>query len=220
MKPSAPNPTLRQRAQPRQRGIVLYVALVVMVIMMLAGVAVLRSVGSGQGVAGNLAFKQNATSAGDLAATAAAVYLKPASPALPPSTVTLGVDLPAQGYLAEWGPSATSPPDPLCYPPPLLPYPTFDPNTFLWDTCPAVVQATADDGTGNRVRYVIHRMCAVAGPNVAPNVCVSVMDNNTLGAGGGGTGSVAAPILSPYFRVTTRIDGPRHAVSYTQVMMK
>ena len=52
----------------RQQGVVLYVALIVMIAMMLAGVAMLRSVGTGVGVAGNLAFKQNATLAGDRAA--------------------------------------------------------------------------------------------------------------------------------------------------------
>jgi hypothetical protein len=187
----------------RERGVVLYVALVVMVIMMLAGVAVLRSVGAGQGVAGNLAFKQNATSAGDFGVTKAMGYLAPANAALVPAPAVLGVDLPAQGYFASWNDA-------------------FNPATFAWDTDPSVVVATADDGTGNEVRYVIHRLCSTAGSTLSPNVCVSVMDGATLGTGGGGasTTGIAPPPASPYYRVTTRIKGPRNTVSYTQVVMK
>jgi Tfp pilus assembly protein PilX len=207
----------------------MYVALVVMVLMMLAGVAVLRAVVSGQGVAGNLSFKQNATSAADRGVVAAMGFLAPALAASAPSTATLGVDLPAQAYFAEWGPSATSAPDPLCYAPAVAPalYPTFDPATFLWDTCPSVQQATADDGTHNKVRYIIHRLCSMPGPldpppPSPPNDCVSVIDDTTLGTAGGGTSytGIASPPPPPYFRVTTRVDGPRNTVSYTQVVVK
>ena len=190
------------RLGTHQSGIVLYVALVVMIVMMLAGVAVLRSVGTGQGVAGNLAFKQNATSAGDRAAVAVLGYLRPAPPASAPTQTALAVDLPAQGYFASWNPA-------------------FDPDTFAWDTDPSVVQATANDGNGNRVRYVVHRLCRNVGA-LAGNDCVSVMDGATLGTSGGGASfsGIAPPPPAPYFRITTRIDGPSNTVSYTQVLVK
>lgn len=41
----------------RQRGVVLFVALIAMVVLSLAGVALMRSVDTGMGVAGNLAFR-------------------------------------------------------------------------------------------------------------------------------------------------------------------
>jgi len=42
--------------------------------------------------------------------------------------------------------------------------------------------ATSDDGTGNEVRYVVHRMCSVAGAVNAPaQQCVTV---SSAGAGG------------------------------------
>jgi Tfp pilus assembly protein PilX len=181
---------------------VLYIALVVMVVMMLAGVAVLRSVGAGQGVAGNLAFKQNATSAGDRGVVAALAYLRPAAAASAPSAATLAADQSAAGYFASWTPA-------------------FDPANFAWDTDPAVVEATANDGTGNRVRYVIHRLCRSPGA-LEGNVCVEVHDASTLEVAGGGASSsgIAPPPPPPYFRVTTRVDGPRNTVSYTQIIMK
>lgn len=188
-------------ARHAQRGVVLYVALVVMIGMMLAGVAVLRSVGSGQSVAGNLAFKQNATSAGDLGVNSAAQYLSPANAASAPSTAQLAADQAANGYFAAWDPN-------------------FNPITFNWDTNPAVI-TLPDDGSGNVVSYVIHRLCRNAGA-LDGNDCVSAMGGTTLGLGGGGASStgIAPPAPPPYFRITTRIRGPRNTVSYTQVVMK
>ena len=55
----------------RQRGVVLFVAMIVLVVMALAGVAMVRQSGSGLSIAGNLAFKQSATSTGDYGTEAA-----------------------------------------------------------------------------------------------------------------------------------------------------
>ncbi len=188
----------------RQRGGVLYIALAVMVVMMLAGVAVLRSVGTGQGVTGNLAFKQNATSAGDRGVVAANTFLRPAPPAPKPTTAELAVDQPNKGYFASWDAA-------------------FNPVTYDWDANTSaagpVLEAVADDGTHNRVRYVIHRMCRNVGPLDPPNVCVAVVDSKTP-KDMSGAGNPLEPALPAYFRITTRIDGPRNTVSYTQVLVQ
>src|SRR5436190_21411231 len=59
----------RARSSPRlvggQRGIVLFIALLVMVALSLAGIALLRSADTATTVAGNLAFKQSAAAAVD-----------------------------------------------------------------------------------------------------------------------------------------------------------
>src|SRR4051794_33864237 len=52
-------------AHRRQQGVVLLIALIVLVAMTLAGIGLVRSVDTGNMVAGNLAFKQGATLAGD-----------------------------------------------------------------------------------------------------------------------------------------------------------
>ena len=49
----------------RERGVVLFIALLVMVALSLAGVALLRSADTATTVAGNLAFKQSAAAAVD-----------------------------------------------------------------------------------------------------------------------------------------------------------
>ena len=47
------------------RRVVLFVALIVLIIMTLAGLALLRQMGAGTSIAGNIAFKENATSVAD-----------------------------------------------------------------------------------------------------------------------------------------------------------
>jgi len=62
-------PSFRQsvgRSARRQRGVVLFIALIVLVAMTLAGIAMFRQIGAGVIIAGNTAFKENATSVGDL----------------------------------------------------------------------------------------------------------------------------------------------------------
>lgn len=48
-----------------QQGVVLFVALIILVAMTLAGIALMRSVDTNVLIAGNLAFRQGATMAGD-----------------------------------------------------------------------------------------------------------------------------------------------------------
>jgi Tfp pilus assembly protein PilX len=52
-------------AAGRQRGAILFIALIVLVAMTLAGIALMRSVDTNVLIAGNLAFRQGATAAGD-----------------------------------------------------------------------------------------------------------------------------------------------------------
>src|ERR1700712_1198303 len=49
----------------RERGVVLFVALIVLIVMTLAGLALLRQMGAGTSIAGNVAFKESATSVAD-----------------------------------------------------------------------------------------------------------------------------------------------------------
>jgi len=63
---SLPNRMMYQSGYAsRQRGVVLFFALIALVVMSLAAVALIRSVDTNTLIAGNLAFKQAATSSGD-----------------------------------------------------------------------------------------------------------------------------------------------------------
>lgn len=175
-----------------QRGVVLYVAIVMVVAMMLVGVGMLRSVGSGGAVAGNLAFKQNATLAAERGVEKAIRYLTSVS------STTLESDQTANGYFATWRAGS------------------FDPLTFDWDAA-GVQLATGDDGTGNKVRWVMHRLCSQTG-SASPGGAQECARHGTTatGIGGGISAGVEQRIL---YRVTSRVDGPRNTVSYVQVVV-
>jgi len=83
-----------------QRGVVLFIALIVLVAMSLAGIALIRNVDSGQVIAGNLAFRQAAMHVGDIGIEAGRAWL------LSQSSTTLYNDTPGVtgggGYYANW----------------------------------------------------------------------------------------------------------------------
>src|SRR6266542_4348892 len=60
MHPSEPRSLERRptRSPHRERGIVLFIVLLIMVVLSMAGVALMRSVDTATGVAGNLALRQ------------------------------------------------------------------------------------------------------------------------------------------------------------------
>jgi type IV pilus assembly protein PilX len=186
------------RAKPpaRQSGVVLMVALIVLVAMALAGIAMVRSMGTGLGVAGNLAFRQNAMSSGDRGAAAAV------SQVLSVGEAGLLVNNPAVAYFATMQPG-------------------FDPLTYPWRTGNNSLLVTADDGRGNEVRIVTHRLCTVPGiannPSGGQNCVYDVQgvaaDNRVRPP------SAADKLFQPAYRVTTAVFGPRNALSYTQTFV-
>jgi type IV pilus assembly protein PilX len=167
--------------------------------MTLAGLALLRQMGVGTSIAGNVAFKENATSVADRGTEAGRAWIQ-ANPA-----VTANDDF-AQGYHSSWGSSV-------------------DPTTFLWDTQSRTLVALDDLAqTGNTTRIIIQRLCET--PNMgaldpAQRCSDAPIVNAGESRGGGGYPSVLPGTSpSPFFRITTRVDGPRNTVSYTQMLMQ
>ena len=177
-----------------EKGIALVVGLIVLAIMMLASVAILRNTGIGLGVAGNVGFKQNATSVADHGVESARAWLLSRSPS------QLEIDS-SNIYYATWDP-------------------TFSPSTYNWTN--NSTESTSNDGTGNRVRYIVHRMCKIVGPIAASGQeCVSASG----AAGGNMVLNPDMPDSSPdtsatLYRVTVRVDGVRDTESYIQVMIR
>ena len=175
----------------------LFIALVVLVAMTLAGTALLRQLGTGLGIIGNLSFKENATQAGDLGIEAARLWLRD------PANLTLLTTTDATvGFYSNWDLG-------------------FAPQTFAWSNATASDEFT--DGAGNAVRYVIHRLCAVAdlGVTAATQRCVTrnVSGSNSTRIGLDATTTPLSNTVQPYFRLTARAAGPRNTLSYVQVIM-
>lgn len=215
-----PVPDLQKTSNAkRQRGVVLFITLIALIAMTLAAFALMRSVDTGNVVAGNMAFKQGATNAGDAGTEAAATWLQGIAGTAPSFN-----DDPANGYYAttlDMDMTGNS----------------TDPNRFLvnWDLndCNGLVDAlhcknasptTINAGSGNAVKYIIHRLCQnVGSPNAAGNNCATTATNiagKSLGAlnysNQGGMKNVAQV---EYYRITTRVKGPRNTVSYIETII-
>ena len=202
----------------KQKGVVLLIALVMLVAMTLVGVSMLRSVGAGSGIAGNLAFKQSATSVADLGVEIARTWLVTTGATNP---ANLNADaIAAAGYFSCWYANCAAKTE-------------FNPVTYNWDNSRKLLNAdatfinavTGKDMGGNEIRYVIHRLCDLTGEvlpeNNAGQKCANYTDYSGLGSKGGASYGQALSSLAdqPYFRVTTRVAGPRNTLSYTQVVM-
>lgn len=199
----------RGASRNTQGGIVLFVALIVLVIMALTGLAMMRQSNTGLSIAGNLGMRQNALSGADLGTEAAMNWWLPLSQA---GSVTLNSDSLANGYFSDWG---TTDPTRLA----------GDPSKYDWSAAGHSVLATGDDGSGNQVRYIIERLCLLA--NTAPGITGQECVQTQVTGGQTKSGDCAdypndplcKPQLTVYFRVSSQVTGPRNSVSYIQVMV-
>ncbi len=186
-------------ALARQQGVVLLVALIILVALTLAGVALLRSVDTANLVAGNMSFHESATQAGERSTEAAvSTWLGPKTTAKSPDLFSNSA---VNGYLAmRQDPAAGQ---------------SWD--AFWTATLAASSVTGATDAAGNTVSYVIQRLCDAAGAPFTIN-CSKPPTTNT---GGSFSAGGIAPITSSqvYYRITTRIAGPRNTVSYTQTIV-
>lgn len=204
------NRPTRRVAAKREQGVILFIALIVLVAMSLAGIALMRSVDTNVLVAGNLAFRQGATSAGDWGVETARQYLKNT---LTGNPAALDQDATAAGYYATWQATVD-----------LYGKTTTTSDDFNWNNGLLV----GTDSGGNEVRYVIHRLCEAAGSATSAGAnCVRTATEGTAGPGAGGTMGVVSygttalpPPTTIYYRLTIRVAGPRNTLSFIQAVLK
>jgi len=191
-------------AHAKQRGVVLIIALIVLVAMTLAGIALMRSVDTSNLIAGNLAFQQAATRSGDTGIETAINFLQGATSA------TLEADSPGNGYAANGSDVARSPTAGQSW------------NAYWLATLNARkfdMNNGAADAAGNKVSYVIDRMCNNAGGKTSGASCVaSPVVTAATGNNEGPEIQLNAPSVV-YYRITVRVAGPRNTVSYVQAIV-
>jgi type IV pilus assembly protein PilX len=175
-----------------QRGVVLFISLIVLVAMTLAGIAMMRSVDTNVLIAGNLAFRSAAMSAADAGLESARVWLT-----TQPSGALTNDQIP--GYFANWQDS-------------------FNPGAFDWANQALLV---GNDGNGNEIRYIVHRMCAESAKTVDGTDCFKMVSATSGSSQQGGSYGITplSGTAQPYFRITTRVVGPRNTVSYVQAFV-
>lgn len=176
----------------KQKGAVIIIALIILIIMSLAGIAANKALESAVGVAGNIAFKQSSVYGVDKAMESAIGWLNE-------HTAELANDNVEAGYLSS---AATPEPD------------------WTVDTAWTVKKAAGTDGVGNELEYVIHRMCSQANTsyNGDINQCMTIESEsaqvlgNSLSAGS--FQFKGAPQIS--YRITMRSKGPKGAYTVVQ----
>ncbi len=188
-----------------QRGVVLFLALIFLVAMTLAGVALVRSVDTGNIIAGNVAFKKSALMSSDRGIQIAYQWLSA-------NQASLLSDSPGNGYFSSLPNNGGSPGSTLA---------VWNDRNWVAESAWTNAVTLAADGAGNTTQYVIQRMCKVAGVafDADGQSCIKrEIANNSQGAGGvdGGSPPSYKGKYMVYYRVTTRVKGPRNAVSITQ----
>ncbi|MCZ7561139.1 MAG: hypothetical protein M5U30_14700 [Burkholderiaceae bacterium] len=199
-----------------QRGITLLIALIALVAISLGGIALMRMVDTGVMIAGNLAFKQTASQAGDTGTEAAIEWMTA-------NSEQLANDVAAAGYYAtsraacDLSGSRTPNPD----------------DDVVWaaggsalPTCGMVAAAVASDRLpdGYAATYVVNRICDSEGQPNDPAVFCSAFQSSGGGSGStkGGASYGQLPLTGTtqqYYRVTTRVVGPRNTESVVQAVI-
>jgi len=211
----------RSAAAPRQRGVSLLFSMMSLVVMGLAAVALVRAIDTGTLIMGNLSFKQDTLSAASAGSEQAMTWLQANY-----TTSVINADNEALGYYATDRPlldptgARTSAANKL--------------QLVNWDgNCQGYTSATYSDCdvtafrgadvNGNRVQWVITRLCTSPGAPSGANLCVRPATTSTSNAtergellGMGRANQVTA---GPYFRIIVRVEGARNTVSYTETLV-
>ena len=211
---SSLKPPLLQAAPPaRQRGVVLFIALIVMVALSLAAIALIRSVDTTTTVIGNLAFRQASILPANMAVEeAAAALFQDADIAHVIRIPDRDSNLPAENYFASVQPCVNVV---LCergIPEQLQKRTAFTQTKMLVDA--------SLSGAQTEVRYVIERVCKSAAPPIAATNenCDLLPPPGPFGTTVGDK-SLTLPSV-PYYRVTIRVDGPQNTASFVQAMLR
>ena len=187
----------------QQQGVVLFISLIILIAMTLAGIALIRSTDLGNIVAGNLAFKQAATHAGDRGIEKALEWLNN-NPTL------LSSDVPSAGYSANGKDALRSPSAGQSW-------------EGYWKTLATgrvwTLSAADVGNSGNTVSLVIDRMCETPGAS-SESKCTNSTVAGISGGGAeeGGEKTITAS-SAVYYRITARIAGPRNTLSFVQAMV-
>jgi type IV pilus assembly protein PilX len=189
------------RARRSQQGVVLFIALIVLVAMTLAGISLMRSVDTGTIIAGNFAFKHSAVAAADAGVEGGRNWL------LGQAVTSLYNDNTGAAYYANMQSSldllGTNPGQ----------------TDYDWNGAATLASPPA----GYTVRYVIHRLCDAPGNPASVNCIKSATTGSstasgTKGAAAYGQFAIAVP-TNAYYRITVRVNGPRNTLSYVQAVV-
>jgi Tfp pilus assembly protein PilX len=185
--------------------VTLIIALIVLAAMTLAGIAMMRSVDTATLMAGNIASKKSTVSGADQGLQTGYWWLSSNA-----TGAILQTDNTGAGYLSS--------------------VPALEPdwsNNANWANAFALNNGNADT-YGNKIYYIIHRMCPV--PNCAPgatcngltNTCGTTPDARAVSGDGLDHTKARFETLPPqiHYRITARALDPRNSVTVVQTMVR
>ena len=193
----------------RQRGIVLFIALIVMVAMTLAAIALIRSVDTTNTAVGNLAFRQASVLPANYAVEMAAASL----------------------FASENNGNIALIADPTQDDPNLNYYSTYKrtdnkigvPADLQTKTAAGKLKIQLKDDADNAITYVIERMCddaaKPAGGVAALTWCDMMPPKQSPGTTVNDPDLIKFPPV-PFYRVTVRVDGPKNTASFLQADLR
>lgn len=195
------------RMPSRQRGVVLFLALIVLVAMLLSGIALFRTADSGVFAAGNLALQRSAVNQADRGIEAASAWLVANA-----GSIALHEDPNEAGYVDTPFYIANALND---QPVVGQSWPNWW-NGYVATHTPAVLPA--DPNSGHVVAYLIQRLCAANGRSEIAG-CANSSESNKEG-GSQRTDTAFYEIPGPvFYRVIVRVDGPRNTTVFVQAVV-
>ena len=183
----------------RERGVIMFVTLIALVILMISAIAMVRSFDTSLVLAGNLAFKRDLINQGERGVAAAKAEIQ--NPAQLGTAIALQTSAPAFNYSATLLPSDAHG------------LPLMITNDALWTMTGAdIVDAT----TGVTIRFVIDRLCNLPGPT---STASCIVGSTMLPTGGTANVSKGVPNGPIVYRVSVRVSGPRNTQSFMQTTL-
>lgn len=180
----------------RQGGIALIIALIAIAALSLSAMALIRSVDTGNVIAGNLAFRQSTLQTTDTGVETAFTALG--------TIATTSLD-------ANW-PTGCSGGGCNYYPTMQAVDSRGIPTVINWTNVPSTT------ANGNySVQYVIDRLCRNPGTLPITDITLNCFATSPTGGGSKKIGSVVfSSSQQVYFRATVRVTGPRNTTSIVQ----
>ncbi|MDD5329517.1 MAG: hypothetical protein PHX38_05895 [Sulfuricella sp.] len=201
----------------KQQGVVLFIALIALVAMTLAGIALVRSIDTATMIAGNLSFKQGSTAFADAGIENGRAWLIANA-----NTAVLNSDSSAFGYYANSMDNldltgSGTPDNPL--------------DDVDWEgtnsslTTKAFVMPmsslplTMRDGNYT-ISYIIHRLCRDSDEPLSSKCSTHQQSTSSGGTKGGGGIKALSGVQQGHYRITARVKGPRNTIGFVQTIIR
>ena len=188
----------------KQRGSSLFISLIALVSMTLAGIAMVRSVDTANLISGNLAFRQSALHTTDVGIEAGITALASITGTALETVFPTGCLVGACNYYpAGQVASVIQVTDAKGVP-----------TMINWASVPETIV-----NTSYKVQYVIDRLCQ--GPAPVTDIAGKCYVSGTSGGGTSKVGGIKFTGTSQtvYYRITSRVTGPHSTVSYAQAIV-